>query len=238
MTNTNISAEIEIEGIGLGRCEITEKLVFIGEVIGGGTGGPGKVTQYVDYVRTAPIYWFRDDRSGSKRSGSCSWQLEADELYRIDDVAVSSRETKTYYVSTFGGQPAKLTADEFEAERVRLWPLGAQLAIEAAAQRKIDDEKRREREAAEAERRRQEFERRQIEIAALKEINEERAAEIAEKGQPVDGGLPELTGTSKQIAYALNIRAAYAAKNPGEANPKKATTAKYWIENHRSILYR
>lgn len=50
--------------------------------------------------------------------------------------------------------------------------------------------------------------------------------------------MPELTGTPKQIAYALNIRAAYAAKHPEDTRAiKTATTAKYWIENHRSVLF-
>lgn len=217
--------------MGLGRCVISEKLVFVGEVIGGGTGGPGKVTQFVDFDRTVRIDWFRDDRSGSKRSGSCSWQLEADALYRIDDVAISSRNTNTFYVSTFGGQPEVLSRDEFEAERTRLWPLGAQLAAEAA-------EKRQAAEAARIERDRAEAERRRIAAEALKELNAEKAAEIAKNGQPVDEGLPELWGTPKQIAYALSIRSAYAARHPGDAALKRGTTAKYWIENHRSILFR
>ncbi|KQT44662.1 hypothetical protein ASG47_14505 [Devosia sp. Leaf420] len=227
-----------IESIQIGRCTITESLIFVGEVIGGGTGGPGKVTKFVDFNRTAPLYFFKDNRSGSKRSGTCLWQLEADALYRIDNVAISSRNTDTFYVSTIGGQPKELSRDEFNAERARIWPLGAQLAAEAAAQFKIDEAARIEREAAEAERRRIEMEARQVETEALKEINAERAAEIAEKGQPVVDGLPELSGTPKQIAYALNIRAAYAEKHPDSPSLKKGTTAKYWIENYRSILFR
>jgi hypothetical protein len=47
--------------------------------------------------------------------------------------------------------------------------------------------------------------------------------------------LPELSGTPRQIKWALEIRQAFANKNPGSAALKRATTAKYWIE-HRNAL--
>ena len=59
------------------------------------------------------------------------------------------------------------------------------------------------------------------------------------KGEGVgEDGLPNLSGTEKQIAWAQEIRKAYAAKNPGDAALKRGKTAKYWIDNHRSILPR
>ena len=226
-----------IEALDIGRCTITAKLRFVGEVIGGGSGGPGKVYRQTDFNQAVSIRFDTDNRSGTKRSGSCVWQLEADQLYRLDDVAKSSSRTATYYVSTPGGQPVELTQDEFNAECRRRWPLGLQLAREAAEKQRLDDEARIVREAAEAERRSAEAEVRRIENDALKELNAERAAEIAEKGQP-DVGLPVLSGTPKQIAYALSIREAFATKHPGDPALTRGTTAKYWIENHRSVLFR
>jgi len=219
-----------VEILDIGRGAIKSKLVFTGEVAGGGAVGPGRVYKFVDYNRTVTARFERDNRSGSKRSGSCVWQLEADALYQLDDIAISSRDSSTFYVSTFGGVPVRLTKDEFNAERARIWPLG-KIEVEAEAER------RRQAEAERIKRDNEIAEQRRIESEALKELNEERAAEIAEKGQEKVEGLPELTGTSKQIAYALNIRAAYAVKHPGDAALKRGTTAKYWIENHRSILF-
>lgn len=43
--------------------------------------------------------------------------------------------------------------------------------------------------------------------------------------------LPELSGSPKQIAWAMQIRAKVAEANPSDTRLKKATTAKYWIEN-------
>lgn len=48
-----------------------------------------------------------------------------------------------------------------------------------------------------------------------------------------EAGFPELTGTPRQIAWAVAIRAKFAEANPGHPMLKRATTAKYWIENHR-----
>ena len=219
-----------VEDLGIGRGIITTKLVFTGEVAGGGAVGPGRVRKLVDYDRSTTVYWSRDDRSGSKRSGSCDWQLETDALYQLDGIAISSRDSATFYVSTAGGVPKKLTRDEFDAERARVWPMGKQLAEEEAERRRIEEAERIKRDAERAEARR-------IENEALKELNDERAAEIAAKGQEKVVGLPELTGTPRQVAYALTIRAAYAEKHPGDAALKRGTTAKYWIENHRSILF-
>lgn len=226
-----MSDALEIEEIEIGRCTITAKLRFIGEVIGGGTGGPGKVSEITGYNTRRPVYWDRDNRSGSKRSGNCVWQLEADRLYQIDNVAVSSRNTDTFYVSTADGQPVELSREEFDAERARRWPLEREEAIAAAERRRVEEEARMKRDAEIAEQRR-------IEREALKELNDEAAAEIEKNGQQSDDGLPELTGTPKQIAYALNIRKAYADKHPVDAALKRGTTAKYWIENHKSVLYR
>lgn len=219
-----------IEALSIGRGTINEKLVFTGDVTGGGAYGPGNVSEVVSFDRAVPVRWFRDDRSGSKRSGSCSWQLQADRLYSLTNIANGSRSSADYYVVTDGGVAKKLTREEYDAERTRRWPLAAHEAVEAAERRRVQEQERMAREAAAAEARR-------IENEALKELNEERAAEIAAKGQEKVEGLPELTGTPKQIAYALNIRAAYAEKHPGDAALKRGTTAKYWIENHRSVLF-
>ncbi|HEY8361006.1 MAG TPA: hypothetical protein VIL30_26405 [Ramlibacter sp.] len=219
------------ESLSIGRGRITSELVFIGEVSGGGAVGPGKVAAYTDFNKTSSLYFFRDDRSGSKRSGSCSWQLQADRLYVLSDIAVSSRAGDTFYVSTFDCAAKELSRAEFEAERARIWPLAKLEAEEEAERRRVAEQDRIVREAAEAERRR-------IEKEALAEFNAEKAAEIAAQGQPKVEGLPELTGTPKQIAYALSIREAFANRYPEDAALKRGTTAKYWIENHRSMLFR
>ncbi|MEM5299085.1 hypothetical protein VSR82_32785 [Burkholderia sp. JPY481] len=47
--------------------------------------------------------------------------------------------------------------------------------------------------------------------------------------------LPELSGSPRQIKWALEIRQAFSDKNPTSPLLKRATTAKYWIE-HRNGL--
>lgn len=67
------------------------------------------------------------------------------------------------------------------------------------------------------------------EIAAKRAAEKRAAQEAAEAA-----GLPMLTGTPKQIAWAVTIRGKVAAKQPDLPALKKATTAKYWIENFRN----
>lgn len=55
----------------------------------------------------------------------------------------------------------------------------------------------------------------------------------AAKGQAEAAGWPALKGTEKQVRWAESIRAKVAAKDPNAKALKTATTAKYWIENHR-----
>ena len=55
----------------------------------------------------------------------------------------------------------------------------------------------------------------------------EEAAAIAEAAR----NYPSLTGTEKQIAWALRLRAVLIAREPSNAILTKATTAKYWIDS-------
>lgn len=214
----------------LGCGTLDEDLRFTGEVAGGGAVGPGYIGEVLGYNKSTSIRMKKDNRSGSKRSGSCIWQLETDKLYILRDIAYSSSRSATYYVSTAGGIAVNLDEDEYEAEKARRWPIERQDYLDKLERRRVAEIDRIDRETERARVREQERE-------ALKEINAEKAAEIEEKGQEAREGFPELTGTPKQIAYALSIRDAFAAKNPGERSLKTATTAKYWIENHRSVLY-
>lgn len=47
--------------------------------------------------------------------------------------------------------------------------------------------------------------------------------------------LPALSGSPRQIKWALEIRQAFSDKNPTSPLLKRATTAKYWIENRDSL---
>lgn len=227
---TETSSATMAASLDLGRGVITEKLQFIGQVTGGGAHGPGHVLRQIGYSSSVAVYFTTDNRSGSKRSGNCIWQLDADELYTLDNVATGSRASSKFYVKTDDGVAVELTQSEFEEERQRRWPLQHQQATEALEKRKRDEASRMKREAEQAEARR-------IELEALAEINAERAAQIDAHGQPIEGELPQLSGTSKQIAYALNIRRAFADIHPGHRALKSATTAKYRIENHRGALH-
>jgi hypothetical protein len=218
------------EIVSLGRGAIYDDLRFCGEVAGGGAVGPGNIYKVLDYGKNVAVRWDKDCRSGSKRSGSCIWQLEKNALYALHDIAYNSSRSATYYVSTYGDEPQELSEAEFEAEKRRIYPLGYELAQEAHLLRQKQEEERIARQTAEAELRR-------IEREALAELNAEKAADIAKNGQP-DDGFPTLTGSHKQVAYAISIRNAFAVKNPNHRSLKTATTAKYWIENHRSVLFK
>lgn len=48
-------------------------------------------------------------------------------------------------------------------------------------------------------------------------------------------GLPTLSGSPKQIQWALQIRDAFSRRCPGHSLLKRATTARYWIESRHSL---
>lgn len=69
-------------------------------------------------------------------------------------------------------------------------------------------------------------------IEKAKEIIAERE-EAQKAAAEQTAHLPVLSGTPKQIAWATTIRAKVAERDPDLPALKKATTAKYWIENYR-----
>lgn len=222
---------IELE-LGRGRLwRVGDRIRFYGEVTGGGAHGPGNVEAATGLEASVRIRIAKDDRSGSKRSGSCLWDLEADRLYALTGVAYNSRSSESYYVSTYGGALTELSREEYRAELRKLYPLQADEHDQAQARRKREEEARIERERAEVERRR-------IEREALTAQNAAEAARIEAEGQREVDGMPALSGTPKQVAYALKIRDAVRRQSPSTRAIKTATTAKYWIETHRSALYR
>ena len=97
------------------------------------------------------------------------------------------------------------------------------------AERRAVEAAKREREYAEK------LENRRLELEA-------EAERIAEEGQGNADGLPDLTGSPKQIAWAIKIRDAVAKQIVGRGEKlaalKTATTAKYWIDNHKTALPR
>lgn len=208
-----------------------EGIVFRGQVTGGGANGPGTVNEVTGFATTERPRWSQDNRSGSGRSGWVEWRLEADRLYGLARVAYNSQRTSDYYVSTFDDGVVELSLAEYRAELRRLYPLGAQEADELQARRAAA-------EAARIVAERAEVERRKAEAEALKAANASEAERLERGGQPAVEGLPALTGSMKQISYALKIRAAVQVHQPKLTALKTATTAKYWIENHRAALYR
>ncbi|MCG5246921.1 hypothetical protein LPC10_17455 [Methylorubrum sp. B1-46] len=224
-------ARIELE-LGRGRLwRVGDRIRFYGEVTGGGANGPGNIEAATGFEASNRIRFSEDNRSGSKRSGSCLWELDPDRLYALTGVAYNSRTSESYWISTFGGTLTELSRSEYRAELRRLYPLQADEHDQAQARRKREEEARIERERAEVERRR-------IEREALAEQNAAEADRIEAEGQREINGMPALSGTPKQVAYALKIRDAVRRQQPTLRSIKTATTAKYWIETHRSALYR
>ncbi|MBU2834233.1 hypothetical protein HF673_00175 [Acidithiobacillus thiooxidans] len=71
-------------------------------------------------------------------------------------------------------------------------------------------------------------------IEQARNIDEQRKAEKAEALKIAnESGLPKLTGTAKQIAWAITLRNKFAKAHPDDPRLHAKKTAKYWIENHR-----
>jgi len=70
-------------------------------------------------------------------------------------------------------------------------------------------------------------------MRALIEIRETQLDEAKKDAETA--GWPALKGSPKQISWAETIRAKVAEKEPNSKLLKTATTAKYWIENYRSV---
>lgn len=66
-------------------------------------------------------------------------------------------------------------------------------------------------------------------------IKQRAAALDAARQAAAETGLPELTGSERQVAWAMQIRAAAAAKNPKLVALKTATTARYWIDRRNEF---
>ena len=219
---SSISNSVRLDlGRGTGTRN-ADGISFVGQVTGGVANGPGSVYEQTGFNSADRLRWSEDGRSGSGRSGWVRWDLRADRLYSLEGVAANSSRSASYYLSTFDGDVVELTRSEFEAERRRVWPLGAHQAEEAERRRVAD-------EAARIEAERREVERLRVERAAMAEIAQEKAAEL---------GLPALKGTDKQVSFALQIRDAVMKVTPSEPALKKRVTASWWIENHRSALRR
>lgn len=217
------------EAIEVGDCTIGKDLRYYGKVAGGGDVTPS-VAIVTGYDGLSRVRYSADLRSGSKRSGRIAWDLDEDALYVLYDVAYNSRRGSTRWISTYSGVTKELSEREFNAELLRLYPAGAEAAKAKAETRRLLAEQqavaeaKREREYAER------MENRRLELEA-------EAERIAEEGQGNDG-LPDLTGSPKQIAWALKIRAAVVASGRKMSALKTATTAKYWIDNYKGVLSR
>ncbi|SEO94175.1 hypothetical protein SAMN04487843_105116 [Methylobacterium sp. ap11] len=217
--------------LGRGRAVLDDAGIrFYGQVTGGGAHGPGVVSVATGFKASDRLRWTDDRRSGSGRSGSVVWTLKPDRLYSLSRVAAGSNRSADYYLSTFDGTLTELSRDEYRAECARLWPLQAFEAEQEEAHRA-------EAEAARVEAERREVERLKAEAEARKAALADEAVRIEREGQPTVEGLPSLTGSPKQVAYALKIRAAVQAKTPSDRALKTATTASYWIDNRRSVLW-
>lgn len=71
-------------------------------------------------------------------------------------------------------------------------------------------------------------------FAQARELATARAAQTeAARALAGEQGWPALTGTPRQVLWAETIRAKFAARDPQNRALKTASTAKYWIENHR-----
>ncbi|WP_062117140.1 hypothetical protein [Aureimonas sp. AU40] len=214
-------------------------LEYTNYIRGGGAITP-TVSVYRDYGDVRRMQYTSEGMSGSRRSGWISWQLEANRLYRMDGVNVSSTRAVTYYVSTFDGVTKIVPASTIETVKRALFPVGYELAQVRAEQARVAEEARQARlvveERERLERMKIEAARREAELAEKKATLTAEAAKVETEGQQVVEGLPLLTGSPKQVAWALRIRDAVQKREPKNAALKRAKKASYWIENYRTVL--
>ena len=225
---------VEREEVNVGReGVIFEDLTYTNAVRGGGAITPA-VREFVGYDRKAYVSKLRSSLSGSGRSGTITWQLEEDKIYELLGVAVTSSKSDTRYVSTFDGVTTKISSDDLNAVMKRRYPEGAELAKVRAQTQRLESERRAVEEAKREREYQERLENRRLELEA-------EAERIEAEGQGNED-LPDLTGSPKQIAWALKIRGEVAARAERShqklAALKTATTAKYWIDNHRNALAR
>jgi uncharacterized membrane protein len=225
-----------------------------------------------------------DNRSGSKRSGSISYELTGDGVYRAYGYAESNRgEGPEVFFELAGGSLAELNRQQL-AERLRAMSPQNYANVEHARQKtkrraellphvqaEVDEL------AADGER----LEVTEVNVDDQLQLNSltvtrykpcghfdeisvrsvdglvTRLAEpllpcsyceaLAEKARATAdlirslqdaasaSNLPELSGSPRQIKWALEIRQAFCDKNPTSPLLKRATAAKYWIEHRNSL---
>ena len=222
------------EALELGGYAVIDKgLVLTARVC---SGRKPSVSVYTRYDTAAGVTPSDRRISGSGMSGEFKWKLEENQLYCISR-SVSYKEMGTCFISTFDGITTYWSGserDDFIAAEMDVRFADSKKAVtdqrdakeaarRAEAAARAADEARRDREYAEK------MENRRLELEA-------EAERIAEEGQGNEDGLPDLTGSPKQIAWALKIRGAVARRDAKLVALKTATTAKYWIDNHKHSL--
>lgn len=168
---------------------------FHGAVTGGGANGPGICQRVIgiapDGKLTLGYLPFHEGRSQSRRSGSVSYELSGDGLYRAYGYAQNSRsEGPEVFFEVSGETLTQLTRADLDQRLREHFP----------------------------------------EEYASMELVKECIRQHAEAE-----GLPDLSGSPKQIQWALQIRNAFSRNNPGNPVLRRATTAKYWIERRHSL---
>jgi len=163
----------------------------------------------------------RIDYARSRYEGKVNrtFQLQKDGLYRIHNVPGLDAHV---CISTLDGVPSILSEEELKTAEERVFPAGFALA------RAKQEEEEHQRELRD---------RRRLSHSARVERNTVLAAIIEEDGQR-GSDYPPLSGTPKQIAWAIEIRKEFARQHPTDRVLRNATRAKYWIENHRHIFER
>lgn len=132
------------DGITLGRAtatptELTSRVCY------GASGSPGyaeKATGLTSWSRRMRM--IRDDRSRSGASGTVTYGLDGDGLYRASNIAYSSSRTATYWFRVCGDEIEEIDEEGVEDMLRTLFP-------DEAATRDRQDTERRDREAAAAE---------------------------------------------------------------------------------------
>jgi hypothetical protein len=276
-----------VETISFGKSS-GDREYFYGVVTGGGAYGPGICEKVVGMsargdliVERLPL---RDDRSGTKRSGSVDYALTGDGVYRAYGYADSNRsEGPEVFFELQGDALQELSRNQLN-ERVRAMS-PENVAKMEHARRKVA---RRAELLPEIQAEVDEFaadgERLevttinvddQLQLSSLTVTRHKSCGHFTEtsvnnldelianlsaplgactyceahaartraaqealerlQGTASEKNLPPLSGSTRQIKWALEIREGFRDKNPDSPLLKRATTAKYWIE-HRDNL--
>jgi hypothetical protein len=168
--------------LSIGPAHLTDDLRLICPVKGGGAYDPCSVWVYANFNTTTPLRVVEDVRSGSRRSGSVTFALEKNHIYKVT-FPNGNRESTSCYLSTFG-ESSEIAPERLIVEQRSIFPGGAAAYDEDEGQREL----------------------RSLKYAAEAQTAEQKKAARRAEIDTKLAAFAALVGSEKQVAWALELR--------------------------------